>query len=262
MARGRIVGALRQIRSEESAQLHHTCRPTRRNAHPYRCDTKGIVRFRPGVAERNWPESAAVRRAAAEAAEPELFRCGANRSAEIPRPCLLHRHAPGNLPPDVANPPSLETQIETQIEAQGVRTIPKNGYGFDVDPLSRTRHVAGEISLQPAPRSRTNQANAGGSDRRPTDDGGHYIAARFNGSREWFNHFAQDASFNRGAYRVLENGWASDVRRGYRVFVDILPHYDGLSRRPSGLTITWFVDGKRFEKEFANEKESRTDGRR
>jgi hypothetical protein len=54
-------------------------------------------------------------------------------------------------------------------------------------------------------RSRTSQANAGGAERRASDDGGHYVAARFNGPAEAFNHFARDANFNRGRYRLLED---------------------------------------------------------
>jgi LysM repeat protein len=156
----------------------------------------------------------------------------------------------GRLPSDPANPPSFVVQFE----AAGVRTISKNGYGFDVDVLNRTRKAAGEMHLKLAPRSKINQANAGKPDRRDTDDGGHFIAARFNGPRDSFNHFAQDANFNRGAYRVLEDGWAKDLRAGHRVFVDIVPHYRGTSKRPDSLTVTWFVDGKRFEKEFPNER--------
>jgi LysM repeat protein len=164
----------------------------------------------------------------------------------------------GRLPPDPANPPS----IDVQIEAAGVRTISKNGYGFDINVLNRTRHVSGEISLRSVSRSKKNQANAGKPDRRDTDDGDHFIAARFNGPRESFNHFAQDANFNRGAYRLLEDGWAKDVRAGHRVFVDIVPHYRGTLKRPDSLTVTWFVDGERFEKEFPNERTDKPNGGR
>ncbi|WP_419827366.1 DNA/RNA non-specific endonuclease [Sphingomonas sp.] len=55
-------------------------------------------------------------------------------------------------------------------------------------------------------RSRNAQATAGGGNRLATDDGGHYVAVRFNGPTDTFNHFAQDANFNRGGYRLLEDG--------------------------------------------------------
>lgn len=155
----------------------------------------------------------------------------------------------GKLPPNVARPPSLATQVE----AAGLREIRANGYRYDVDVLLRTRHVSGEIRLKTEPRSRRAQFNAGRPDRRGTDDGGHFIAARFSGPREWFNHFAQDASFNRGAYRALEGTWASAVRSGKRVFVDVTPHYQGTSTRPYKLSVIWVVDGKEHVQAFPNE---------
>lgn len=132
--------------------------------------------------------------------------------------------------------------------------VSKNGYDFDLDESKRTRRINGQLTLKAEGRSRTAQAEAGATDRRHPDDGGHYIASRFNGPRDAFNHFAQDASFNRGAYRAIEDGWAKDLKGRRRVIVDIGPQYEGASRRPSGVTVTWYVDGRRFKRGFANEK--------
>lgn len=156
----------------------------------------------------------------------------------------------GELPPDVAHVPTIQTQIDTELE-----TVSRNGYTYKIDFLLRFRGVNGEPRLGPvAARSRRAQREAGGKDRRATDDGGHYIAARFNGPSDWFNHFAQDANFNRGTYKTLENGWAKELRAGHKVFVDIAPHYSGLSTRPDSLTVTWFVDGKRYSRGLPNER--------
>lgn len=135
------------------------------------------------------------------------------------------------------------------------KTISKNGYDFLIDGHVRPRQIAGELKLQSQSRSKRAQADAGKPDRRTTDDGGHYIAARFNGPREWFNHFAQDANFNRGAYRAIEAKWAKAIRSGKRVFVDIVPHYHGASMRPYGVTVTWIIDGQKRVREFTNEKQ-------
>lgn len=151
---------------------------------------------------------------------------------------------------------SLPVGQETRL------VVRRNGYEFEIDAHVRPRRVAGELRLQSQPRSRRAQTNAGKPDRRITDDGGHFIAARFNGPREWFNHFAQDANFNRGAYRALEDRWAKTIHSGKRVFVDILPNYRGTSMRPHMLTIIWTVDGKKLKLEFSNEKGGkRRDGR-
>ena len=161
----------------------------------------------------------------------------------------------GRLPADVAHPPSLQQQMFRQF---GWREIKANGYTFAVDKGERTRYVDGDLPLDSTEkRSRTEQARAGGSDRRATDDGGHYIAVRFNGPSASFNHFAQDTNFNRSAYLALENKWAKALRGGHRVHVNIIPHYDGASRRPDRLDITWSIDGNEQYKTFPNRKQGR-----
>lgn len=121
-----------------------------------------------------------------------------------------------------------------------VETFRRNGYVFGVDAQFRTRRVTGTLTLGPhSSRSRSMQSRAGHPDRRQSDDGGHYIAVRFNGPREKFNHFAQDANFNRGQYRALEDQWAKAIARGEKVLVDLKPVYRGSSKRPSSILIVW-----------------------
>lgn len=159
----------------------------------------------------------------------------------------------GRLPPDSAKVPSIEEQLNSNW-----RRTTNNGFEFQIDVIERMRRVRGEFTLESSEgRSRRLQAEAGGKDRRQTDDGGHFVAPRFNGPREAFNHFAQDSNFNRGTYRTIEDSWAKDVRAGRRVFVDITPHYVGASARPSSLTIVWYVGGQRYEQEFPNERKAK-----
>jgi hypothetical protein len=158
----------------------------------------------------------------------------------------------GKLPPDAAHPPSIEAQLNDSTQWH---PLEKKGYRYELDLTERPREIKGEVSIDAtAVRSKRNQREAGGADRRPTDDGGHYIAARFNGPSDAFNHFAQDANFNRGAYRALEDIWAKRLRQGYHVLVDIVPHYVGTSRRPDEIRVTWYVNGKRHFQSFRNEK--------
>jgi len=162
--------------------------------------------------------------------------------------------------------PSILSKVEGVVpgrpHAGAVRqetglALRQNGFDFLIDAHARPRRVSGELRLQPQPRSRSAQANAGKPDRRPTDDGGHFIAARFNGPREWFNHFAQDANFNRGAYRALEDRWAKTIRSGRRVFVDIVPHYKGESMRPYKIVVRWSAGRGEVIEEFPNERRGR-----
>lgn len=164
----------------------------------------------------------------------------------------------GKLPPDPANPPSLQSQI---LDSHW-RKETKNGYDFHIDIIARPRKIFAHLSMGPtATRSRYNQAQAGKPDRRASDDGGHFIAARFNGPSDSFNHFAQDANFNRGAYRAMEDGWAKALRDGQKVFVVIEPHYKGTSRRPYQIAVTWSIDGKEKNRNFPNEATEQNSGR-
>ncbi|WP_336950897.1 DNA/RNA non-specific endonuclease [Sphingobium aromaticivastans] len=165
----------------------------------------------------------------------------------------------GKLPPNPAKPPSLESQI---LDSNWTRQS-KNGYDFHIDILARLRKAGGRLSLGPTgARSRRNQLQAGRPDRRPSDDGGHFIASRFNGPSDSFNHFAQDANFNRGAYRAMEDSWAKELRAGKKVIVEIIPKYIGTSRRPNSITVTWEIDGKHNFQFFPNEAKGRASGKR
>lgn len=141
------------------------------------------------------------------------------------------------------------------------RTVVRNGYTYQIDARERTRRVSGALTVTDVPiRSRTSQRQAGGAERRASDDGGHYIAARFNGPTEAFNHFAQDANFNRGDYRLLEDEWARDKRAGRAVTVKIVPQFSGASVRPSTINVWWNVDGKTKSLGFPNEQPEKRRG--
>jgi hypothetical protein len=148
------------------------------------------------------------------------------------------------------------------VSEKPFREVVRNGYTYQVDARNRTRGVSGALTVANTPiRSRTSQRQAGETERRVTDDGGHYIAARFNGPTDAFNHFAQDANFNRGGYRVLEDDWARDKRVGRSVNVKIIPRYDGASIRPSMIDVRWTVDGKNKSLKFLNEPSERSRGK-
>lgn len=160
----------------------------------------------------------------------------------------VRTHA-GRLPPDAAHPPSLAEQSY----GPGTTHVEKNGYAYDIDPQGRTRDVSGLIHFNRSQvRSSTAQRDVGG--KLPTDHGGHYIARRFDGPTEAFNHFAQDAKFNQSSYRKLENRWAAATARGEKTHVTIHSIYIGKSPRPSSLTVTWSIGGKRRFREFPNRR--------
>ena len=137
----------------------------------------------------------------------------------------------------------------------------RNDYGYQTDDRGRTHKVSGALVLASKQvRSRTAQAQAGGVERKPSDDDGHNVAVRFNGPTDAFNHFAQDANFNCGCYRVLEDEWARDKRTGRTVTVTIVPQFDGGSVRPSVINVWWTVDSDRKSARFANTRSERNRG--
>lgn len=150
---------------------------------------------------------------------------------------------------------SAPNRRPAQAQPKPWKQVTRNGYAYSIDQAGRTRLVSGSITLTSAPaRSRTAQARAGGLDRRPTDDGGHYIAHRFNGPTDAFNHFAQNANFNRGGYRVLEDKWTAAKREGKHVQVTIIPSYNNSqSHRPSSIDVTYTINKNSYRISFANE---------
>lgn len=158
--------------------------------------------------------------------------------------------------PAAATPVRRETVHGPPDLPPGWRHVVRNGYEYLIDAQQRTRRVSGILTLNnERRRSRMAQAQAGGHERRTSDHGGHYIARRFNGPTEAFNHFAQDASFNRGRYRALENQWARAKRAGKRVTVKIVPVYDGRSQRPSAINVWFRIDGDEESLNFPNESQ-------
>ena len=152
--------------------------------------------------------------------------------------------------------------VATQAQPD-MRRVVRNGYEYRIDNEDRTRSVSGTLTLSDAQlRSGKIQAQAGGTDRRPkTDDGGHYIAARFNGPTDAFNNFAQDANFNRGGYRVLEDQWAKATKAGQQVSVRITPSYGGASKRPAAVDVWFSIDGHAKKRSFPNERREKSHGK-
>ena len=193
---------------------------------------------------------------------------GASGTWGAPEPQRPPSKRPPSTPPivstdRVSSAPRPIVARTAKTKPEQYRKVIRNGYTYQIDSRNRTRHVSGTLTTATvATRSRTAQARAGGAERRSSDDGGHYIAARFNGPTEAFNHFAQDANFNRGRFRLLEDEWARDRRAGRVVKVNITPIYQGAAIRPSEIDVVWTVDNRRKSMKFANEQLGRPYGTR
>ncbi len=164
---------------------------------------------------------------------------------------------------DTTRPPKTISAkpAAAQPAAPEVRHVVRNGYDYTIDAHDNVQNVRGTVTLGNQPRSQRAQLEAGGSDRLPTDDGGHYIARRFNGPTDAFNHFAQNANFNRGGYRVMEQSWADAAAKRRKVDVSITPLFEGTSKRPTMLDVRYEIDGHPFRKRFRNQRREKFDGR-
>ena len=95
-------------------------------------------------------------------------------------------------------------------------TVEANGYTF-TSYEDGTVVVTGELQSSIAAREGAMQAAAGGSARLDSDDGGHLVAARFNGPAIPENLSAQDRNLNRSSFKVTENSEANAIRDGAKI---------------------------------------------
>lgn len=123
------------------------------------------------------------------------------------------------------------------------------------------KSASGVLELADDPeRDSVAQRSAGGEFRKPDDDGGHLIGARFGGSPSTENLEAQNRQLNRGEFKAVENELARSIEAGDKVFVDVESFRPTGSERPSafmGYAITEHEDGTRDSQSFTFPNTSR-----
>lgn len=139
-------------------------------------------------------------------------------------------------------PPKAEDGAK--IRPKKPTTFTKNGYTYHLDDKGRVIKVEGNLKLNKSQtRNQNAQRNAGGKDRLPDDQGGHFVGRRFDGSTDEINHFAQNGKFNNSSYRKLENSWERMLKDKKDVRIEISPKYTSDSLRPDKVTIKQWIDG-------------------
>ena len=121
------------------------------------------------------------------------------------------------------------------------------------------KFAQGVLGYTPGQRNPTSQRTVGGEDRLPTDDGGHLIGARFQGSGNIENLEAQDRNLNRGSYKKMENRWAAAQDAGDKIFAHSESFHSNQSQRPDafmGYAIYEHPDGTREWEAFSYQNES------
>lgn len=131
-------------------------------------------------------------------------------------------------------------------------------YSYDESELGKNAYGVLDLADEPV-RDANAQRQAGGLDRRPDDDGGHIIGARFGPSSTGENLDAQNRNLNRGAYKREENSWADALQEGNKVFLNAETYKrEGIDRPDAymGWTVTESPDGQRHWDAFSYTNES------
>ena len=151
-----------------------------------------------------------------------------------------------SLGDDLSNP-DLFNEHEAGAYEYGESILGKSAFG--------TLELPDEVQRNPVA-----QMAAGGIDRKPDDDGGHLIGARFGGSPDSENLDAQNRQLNRGEYKAMENELAEHVEDGDKVFLNVDALRLDESERPDsfmGYAIFEHPDGSRDSKSFSFSTESK-----
>ena len=134
-------------------------------------------------------------------------------------------------------------------------TFKLNSYTFTTDSLGRPVSASGKLKLvKDKPRNWDATLNdMGQGDERDGDERGHMIGHRFDGPDSIINAIPQDSRINQGEYKDFEDTLATELNSGKEVFVSISPIYHSDSRRPTGVVISYTIDGVRDMRFFNNE---------
>lgn len=165
---------------------------------------------------------------------------------------------------ETIEPAAAEVEAETATDTSGDEslkfgelepstTYERNGCEYQTDEQGRVELVTGKLELGEGVR--TSHQTEVGHQGLETDEGGHLIGARFNGSPEGVNLVPQDANLNRGEWKTMENEWADALKEGKNVEVMVQPVYVDGDKRPMGFEVMYDIDKQPFTRVFYNESQ-------
>lgn len=140
---------------------------------------------------------------------------------------------------------------QTAAKLPAKSTIRRAGYEFATDQSGRVTRASGALKLGKGTRDNAAAATAR-SWGNTGDHAGHLIARRFDGPGDIVNLLPQNANLNLSAWKTMENQWASALKNGQKVSVEIRPNYMGRSLRPSSFDVTYMIDGVAKTRLFQN----------
>lgn len=136
-----------------------------------------------------------------------------------------------------------------------------NGYKYETDDKGRVISAEGQLQVKDheGRRDMDPRPAVDKGDMRKTDDRGHLIADRFNGSGGIENLVPMDSELNQhGDYMKMENTLADAMRDGAKVELKVEPMYESNSTRPTEFRVTYTIDGEKEVAVFKNESEAKS----
>ena len=136
-----------------------------------------------------------------------------------------------------------------------------NGYKYRTDDKGRVVSAEGQLQVKDHERRRDMDPRSAvdKGEMRETDDRGHLIADRFNGSGGIENLVPMDSELNQhGDYMKMENTLADAMQDGAKVELKVEPVYESNSTRPSEFKVTYTIDGEKEVAVFKNESEAKS----
>ncbi len=134
-----------------------------------------------------------------------------------------------------------------------------NGQKYSTDALNRVSEISGNLSRKDLKKVALRNGNNQTVSKQiknglANDDAGHIIARMFGGGSELYNYFPMSRKLNRqgGLWAKMEQKWAKALREGKKVDYKITPFYNGGSKRPDKLIVTYTIEGKRITEIFDN----------
>ncbi len=133
----------------------------------------------------------------------------------------------------------------------------KNGYTYETDDKGRIISAEGQLQVKDHNgRYDMDSRNVvGHGEMADSDDRGHLIADRFNGSGGIENLVPMDGKLNKGDYAKLEETLAEAVNDGADVRLKVEPVYASDSNRPSEFRVTYTIDGDKDVVVFKNRRD-------
>ena len=132
-------------------------------------------------------------------------------------------------------------------------TYELNGNTYTTDEQGRIIRCEATPERSPEnPRDVNAQLQAGGEDRRPSDQGGHIVGRDLIGDGGAGNLVAMDTKITQSDYKRMENDIKAALDEGKEVTVTTDISYSGDSKRPDTITVTVIADEVKTVYKFDN----------